>query len=473
MKLNKTQLYSISIFLVPLCFLIIFRFLGFDGLYGMDSFEYFRFTKELKESLLSVQKPGSFFWPQGYPILVVVFSFLFPVSLAGQLVSCLGLSGIAYFTHKSIKIIYKNAKYSEWFVFLSIAISPYFIRNGIQFMSDISSIFFFTACINYSIKYYYHQTLKTLSLCGFFAVYGVFIRYGIAIPLVPVLVFVLFSWFKKKQWKQLVAILPIFFVFILHYWFKVDSTEFMSHHFIDEWSFSNYFKTEFLSDQKHNLASFSYTFPNILYFVFKFFHPGFFILNLALFAIWIFIKKQCEYSINLLLIGILLINYLFLAGVTLQGERYLMPSYSALLILIFPAFVFLVEKIKKLKMLLFIGLTVLNLGLSVRTIYPSYERNSLENEITEELIQFQNRTLYVFEMDLALQQRALIFEYKNLWFTEFESFEEGSLVLFSEEKFRPRFAGKSPMNNWNKLNSDYRLIELMAFDKGWKLYEIE
>lgn len=61
----------------------------FDGLYGQDAFAYFDYAiGPLREHLVAFRSLPPFFWPPGYPLLIVFVSlFTGPVPLAGQLVS--------------------------------------------------------------------------------------------------------------------------------------------------------------------------------------------------------------------------------------------------------------------------------------------------------------------------------------------------------------------------------------------------
>lgn len=469
----RPNFFFLLFFIIPMFILLLTRALGFDGLYGMDSFEYYRFTKELKSVFTDGGELSPFFWPQGFPTLVFIFSFLFKVSFAGQLVSCLCLSGLTYYSYKILNELYPKKPLAKTYILLTVALSPYLVRTGIQFMSDIPSVFCFIACLYYTMRYFKEQNFSNLVLCSFFASYGVFIRFGVGIPLIPIFLSICYFLFKKRNWVHFFAVFPAVIIFAFYQFLQEDISEVFEHHFVDEWSIQNFFKTTFTSDEKHNLASFTYSFPNIIYYTSKLFHPGFFILNIPLFIIWILRKSKLKQPKALLLVYIVVINILFLAGVTVQIERYLFLSYPVLMILLFPAFLVLFNKVKSYQKTIFVFLFSIQLGLSARTIYPSFSRNLLEKEIANELKKQPKNTLYIFEMDLAMQQRGLDFNYENMWFKEYESFDKGSLVLFNQEKFSARFMNKPPMNNWLKLKQENSLIEIMSFDKGWKLYRVE
>ena len=69
---------------------------GFDGLHGQDAFAYHRYAGELREALAAGQPPPTFFWPLGYPLLVVAATTVFGTGpSAGQAVSVLAGSLLA------------------------------------------------------------------------------------------------------------------------------------------------------------------------------------------------------------------------------------------------------------------------------------------------------------------------------------------------------------------------------------------
>lgn len=464
-----SKLITAGLLLLPLLLFATTRYMGFDGLYGMDSFEYFRYSKEVNNYILGGGHPGAFFWTAGYPLVTAILGLLLPISLAGQVVSLLSLYGIFYFSWRIVKLIY-TSETGIAYLLISLLLAPYLLRNGVQFMSDLLAVFCLVATTFYGFLFIKNQTYTALIWCSFFAAFACFVRLGTGISIIPLFIAVAIMGVKHFKPTYLMALIPLIAVYSLHYLFAVD-TNLGTHHFIDEWSFSNFFESSFSSNATHNLASHSNPFPNIIYYFGLYFYPGFFFLNGIFLLYWIKIKKTFRVY-ECVLIASTLITSLFLAGVTYQGDRYLFPAYPMLVILLLPAFNQLFAKLKSFKSVVIIFLIIVQLGLSARAIYPTFERNRLEKEIVEELSSYQNATLYIFEMDLALQQRGLNFEYKNLWEKEYQNFETG-YVLFNLSKFELSFAGKPPMNNWEKLSNNYELKKLKTFKNGWKLYEIQ
>ena len=64
---------------------------GFDGLYGQDPYAYYKYAVgPLREALLHFQAPPPFFWPPGFPLLILLATFAVGVTpIAGQWISLL------------------------------------------------------------------------------------------------------------------------------------------------------------------------------------------------------------------------------------------------------------------------------------------------------------------------------------------------------------------------------------------------
>jgi hypothetical protein len=104
---------------------------------------------------------------------------------------------------------------------------------------------------------------------------------------------------------------------------------------------------------------------------------------------------------------------------------------------------------------------------------PTFMLNKLEQSLVDSLEEYQGEVLYSFEVDIALQQRKLDFDFKSIWEKELNSFEPQALVLFNEERIRADFEGKNPILNWEKMNQTMTVKKLEELDRGWNLYRLE
>lgn len=462
---NKYMLLAI-----PALLFLGLRIIGFDGLYGQDSYEYLRYSIRLQDFLTGGPFPGDLVWPKGYLFLSALLSFLIPVSLAGQLISLICLYLSFYFLYKSLALLYPNTKNRFAYLILAFLLSPYILRLSFVMMADTLAILCLSATAFYTLAYNKSQRFSLLIAAVFWASFAGFSRYATLVPIAPMLIWLLFSWFKSRQWKQFIVLLIPSGFFLVHLFFEANGSDFLDHHLVERWSFLNFFSTEFNAATGPQLPNVKYLLPNILFYTLGFFHPGFFIL---LPVLLIFLLKKKEFKAFPLPLWASLILYcLFLAGISFQGIRYLSLAYPLLILLFFPAFEGAIEMVNKRKTQLLFGLGLIQLALFSIAMLPSYQMNKLERDIALELEPFQNNTLYSFELDVSLQQRGLDFKYINLWAEDYNQFEKGALVLFNEERFSKAYEGKFLMNNWNKLNTDFELVEVKELPRAWKLYRI-
>src|ERR1041385_6204126 len=102
--------------LIPVL-LIVFRYIiGFNGLYGQDSYEYLAYSRLAHDFFLKGMIPHSFHWPIMYPVPGAILSFVFSSALAMQIISIAAFSGALYFIYKIISLLYPGAKNSLGYV---------------------------------------------------------------------------------------------------------------------------------------------------------------------------------------------------------------------------------------------------------------------------------------------------------------------------------------------------------------------
>lgn len=86
---------------------------------------------------------------------------------------------------------------------------------------------------------------------------------------------------------------------------------------------------------------------------------------------------------------------------------------------------------------------------------------------------YQGKTLYAFDIDIALKRRKLDFNYISLWKTKYSDFEENALILINEKQLEKQWKGKNPLLNWKHLKNNYRLEKLKHFSGDFNLYRID
>jgi hypothetical protein len=106
---------------------------------------------------------------------------------------------------------------------------------------------------------------------------------------------------------------------------------------------------------------------------------------------------------------------------------------------------------------------------------PLVQRNQQEQIMAAQISKYvaPYQILYGFDWDIAMQTYLPNLQQRNLWVTKFDSFEVGAFVIFNAPALEKQWVGKNPMLNWEALNRDYRLEEVVSLPKGWFLYIIK
>ncbi len=453
-------------------FLFFYFYLNFDGLYGQDAYEYVRYTKELRNFIILGENPGDYFWPLFYPIFGALFSFITQkVSLALLLISVCSLSISAIYIHKILALLYPNLKQKALYIFVFFLLSPTVFKCGILVMSDMLTVCFIILSVYQFLKYKKLKLTKNLYFLAIFSVSAFMTRYVSAIVLLPFVIYAVWLFFKQKwHFKHIGFLILLISILLLpHYLVRINNpTEFLSHPWLQDWSFANFFKRNF-----NTIDGSSYNkLPNILFSFSNLFHPRFLFVGVVFipFLLW----RKIDFKHAKIMIISIVFYAIFLAGIPFQNSRFLVLSFPLIIILCYPIFCYLSELIwiKKIFYLGIIGSIILQFFFIKIAFSSILERNKFEIEITKTLKEYQNNNLYSFDVDIALQGRGLDFNYYNLWYKRYENLKENDLILFHPTKFKKQWQGKNPMLNFNYFKDNYTLKVIKELPEGWKLYKV-
>lgn len=448
------------------------RIIGFDGLYGQDSYEYLRYTNAIQEYITDGVHPGNYFWPVFYPTLGSLLGFVFgSTAFALQFISCVSFGIVCVYILKIIRLLYPTAKYSFFYVLIFAVFCPFLLKMGLLVMSDALTLVFVVVSFYFFFKSYLQKT--SLAPIFIFAMCALMTRYASIFITFPIVLYALYLVWERKKFVQLIVAGILSFIiaipFLVFKWgYLFDAT---SNPFLQTWSIGNYFKSSFTTGD----GTTSYRFPNLIYTLYVFFHPGFIFLGSILSLITLKnYKSLLAFHQKILLIcsGLYI---LFLAGIPFQNPRIIGLVFPLILILLFPAFLKLVEikYIKRfLKPITVISL-VLQLAFFVMTFKLIFERTIIEKELVAMMQPYQGKTLYSFDVDLALKGRGLDFNYRTMFLKHREKPQKNDLVLFDPERYAIQWKDKTPMQNWEFIEQNYQLKVIENHPKGWKLYAIQ
>lgn len=333
------------------------------------------------------------------------------------------------------------------------------------------AIALFSGFLLYYIRYLRAQSFLHLVLAILFLSLAVFTRYVIFVIAFPLLLHTIFFWFKHvgKIYHWLVLIIPVAVIFLFHL-FNENLFQFMDHDSIAKWTIKNIFGTSYESKEGIKQVKL----PNIFYQLAPLIHPGFIFLG----ALFIFFGIKIGGFFNLEK-KLLIISYftftVFVAGYHDQNPRHFLPCFIISILLCFPGFVHLSQRkeVRNYKNLIFSLIIIFQIGLCIRAIAPTYQRNLLEKAISADLNnRINEKTLYAFDMDIALKSRGVPQEIQSLYTQKFTTFENNALLLVNIPKWSNQWKNMNPMINWNLIQSAYELSVEKQFADGWVLYKM-
>ena len=486
---------SITIFLTkvkawilfPVLLLIFNLLVGFNGLYGQDSFEYLRYSRELHEYLSGGLLPGAFFWPVLYPLSGALVSFILPDVVALQVVSilCYGLT-ILFLRRILVSLYPVRERETALYLMLFFSISPFVLRYASFVMSDSMAMFFLSAFFYYWLIYKGKGKNRHFVFLVLFASLAINTRYAsIAIVIIPG-VSALITFLRRFNLRFFIfSLLVIVIVFLPDIILEIQgSPSFPGPILLPDWSVKNFFKFEFFNAGGHH----SYTFPNICFVFSNLVNPGFIFSGIIFFFL---LKGQIIYQPFLRIILIVLVIYaLFLAGFSTQNSRFLLVTFPCVLILYSESFfrcldliaktissAFKLEIIEKAsKRVLFIIITsvfIMQMLLFYRAFKPSYIDCRIVQEIASRMKAYPDKTIYTFNIDMGLKAYDVSNEIINLWPSRINYFKPGSLILFNYVNLYRQWKDLNPFYNWEKVNNEHDVLLIDKLPGGWNLYEIK
>jgi len=483
----KTRPLTISyqptwpVFVFPFVLAGLSYLLDFNGLYGQDGYEYLRQSQVSFSRLNGLPVPpggiGDAEIAGGYPLMGALFQFAGLNALrALQLVSWLSAALALWLFELNLRVLSPGARVESRWVFgvLALALAPFFLRAGLTIMSDGFGLVLALAALFFALRVIELERHRDVVYFAVFTALAITTRYAlVALLALPALALVLELWHARRfRWLATAAMAGIG-AFLPLWWMKMGAPQSpLAHSLLRDWSLLHLFQATFTQAS----GTVSYRLPNLFYLFYPLAHPGFCLTLPALFLL----ARRTDaalYSKRLLLLSMLLYLF-FLGGLSHQNTRYLLPAYTLLLLLFFPAwdrfFAYGLYFFKRLTYAL-LGLTLLcQLFFAAWTLKPTLARNHLEQQISEILENSlpPGADVYAFDLDIALQAYLPGIRFHNLFMRRYDSFPTGSFILFNEPKLRDQWAGQNPMLNWEHAQTHFELQAYQSLPDGWTLYRV-
>lgn len=447
---------------------------GYNGLYGMDSHEYFRYCHRILDWMKTGVDPGNFFWPVNYPFLGACLAFITGPQPAMQLLSIMSSAWIVYLIFMLlIREFPGRERETLIYVVLFMGASPFFFRYSISIMSDITAQSF--ACTAFYMLYLNlkSQNEKALYLAPVLISLSIFTRFAMLPLLIPAVVYVFYLMIKSFRpilffLSCTTAIIPV----ALYVAFKGEAAGTIFHHeWVSEWSIMNYFRNSFETIDGYS----HYLLPNIIY-VFTFLlHPGFIFMGIV-FLIVLFFKKYKPKLYWPLMIIAIACYILFLAGMPTRNDRFLIVLMPFYLVICFPAYLSLLAYFHGRKNTLRVftfGAFLIQSVLLYRAFLPFLKLNRTEHQLSEKVSAYHPPMLYTFGMEGALRSYGYKGTVVPMWPQKLDSVTSGSMVLFNSAANEVQWKGKSPMINFHLLKDSAGAVLRENLENGWEIYEIK
>ncbi|MEL6823374.1 MAG: hypothetical protein AAFP70_16570, partial [Calditrichota bacterium] len=390
-------------------------------------------------------------------------------AIAAQLITALSAIAAIWIVATYLETFLEQHNNLILYLFLFMMLSPFFLQSSLLIMSDMLATAFVASTL--LIARYLEDQPRTSGflLMLFLAACAVTTRYAVA-PLViyPVLRHwrILFNSFQPSLLfkSAIVGIAPFLPHLLIR---RGNSTGFLSHQWLVNWSPLNFFRNEYQTVEGFAV----HKLPNILHALSSFYHPGFIFCGIL---ILLFARRSDlkRFSLPLISIGLYLI---FLAGIPYQNIRYLLPAFPLTLIVIYPAFQRSFEAIlnKSLQYAIVAIVITAQVFLIARYSHPIRQANALEQNIAATVKTYPaTMHIYAFGVAQSLPSYNVENEIINIYYKPLESAVTPSLLLFNPKRYEHQWRDQNPMNNWNFLNREYAVNTMKDFGGGWYLYEV-
>lgn len=305
---------------------------GFDGLYGQDAFAYYNFADDLLYFISTRNPPPPFFWSIGYPIHLAIGFKVFSMSayVAWSIIMGALLPVLVYVLAIQFKLRSPYALMAG----LLMAFSGQALQSSLVIMSDIPALFWAVLSVILLLRYIDSNKRRWLILCAMSLSFACLTRW-IYLILPPLyLIALLTIW--KRQIRWLDTLLAVIFSLIPTMpqiiYNQYNPTPLLNHSWVQGWSPVNALAQNFVNID----GTFHYEKINALFYAYPSYDLSYLSPLLTIFAILGFIVfiRQKHWQHLILLLGWLILPYLFLVGIPYQNIRFSLIMFPAVAILI-------------------------------------------------------------------------------------------------------------------------------------------
>lgn len=438
---------------------------GFNGLYGQEGHENYRYLGYILQSFDGNPAPLYFQNAVLYPLLGTVAS-LFTARLFSLQFISLVASGFCYIGFcRLLNLIYPEGRQRQRFAYLLLFMSPYFLRAALSALPEMLAMSFmvwsFFFCVKWQNRYKIKHAVVSLGL----ALLAIETRYTLIFLLLPALIVMIQVALKRLSHFLLLVFTAITAITPVILFKSTDLLDFLNHPWLHHWSPAH------LTDRQSAFGN-TYSFPNGIAVLALFVHPGFCFLSIPL--LWLSFKSPGVWRKNRLLITGLFSFLFFIACLPVQEFRLILPALPLMLLILYPAYERLAYlfKSRNLRVGLYILATFLQLALCMRSMAPVIQLQREERMVASALRMAGEGRLITFEMDGALRTYGVPQEVVNLWFAPNPVLNAGDMLLIKPLKLETEYHDSPAYSTYIRLKQHRRLVYLKSIGNGWELYRI-
>jgi hypothetical protein len=445
---------------------------NFNGLYGQDSHEYFRYSAVLSDYFKHEGLNENFYWTVLYPLFGSLLNLIFgqgPFNL--QLISIASYAGASVFMLQTLKD--RNTEKSiVYYLLLTFILSPNILKSGLQVMSEPLALLFIVSSFYFYQRFLKDPNEKDFILISVTVSLAFFTRYAVILVLLPLAVHSLYIIFRQKNYRAIFLGLVILTIVSLpEYFLSPQITESItSNYFLGEWSVNNLFSKEFRTiDGEH-----TFRYPNIVFLSSVIWHPVFFF---PFFPSCFFYKKE-DFRLfeRILLLGVL--SYcILIGGLPFQNLRMLLPIYPVLVICNYPAilrlFNFIESKVhKRIRDLIPKGLVLLQLSFFAYLFMIFINRNYLEKRIATHIKTAGYSRVFSHDIDVGVNSYLTKDQKVKNLITDLHDFQNDDILILNLEQYERIWHNSNVESNLLEALEMHDTLRLVSLESNWVVFKL-
>lgn len=427
---------------------------GYRGLNGQDAYDYLRIANGWLAWAHGGPMPLMQEHPHGYPIAGALIGALFGSSALGLQLLSVAAMLVVLRALRGVLIGLGGREPVNGYLLLTVALSPFLLRHSLVAMSDAAAIALLVGAFAMHIRFKSAPSLLNFMLLVIFLLLAILFRLA-AVPVVLVIIASTIVGFMSKRTVVTFGVVVITLALITSPWWWSAARLWTQHGPLAEWSPLNIFRTELHSDD----GVLRYAWPNGVYVLAVFAHPGFIPIG----ALLLPFVRLGDFRSSAALTALLAVSayLLFIAGMPFQNDRVLLLVQPFVALLLYPAFqraLGFAQARGFRQQLVIGGMAVVQLTLCFRAVLPFVRQAEVEHRIARELNGLAAKHIYTHGLGAALDELCPQAEITELWYAPIDTFQTGAFVVVDPVSLTAQWKGRPPEQNWSRVQEQGMVV---------------